>query len=96
MEWLKEQACDDLTGYLAVRLRAPREAAYSLLTPGPNPFVTQMFAPSKATKFGLPTENVPSTAPVEAKSLVTLLLPAFATQTLAPSKAMPCGVLPTG
>src|SRR3972149_9735649 len=33
--------------------------------------------------------------PSEAQSLVTLLLPEFATQMLAPSKAMPTGPVPT-
>src|SRR5437870_4039141 len=55
-----------------------------------------MLAPSKATPLGaLPTAKVPSVDPLLAFSLVTLLLPKFATQMLAPSKAKPMGPLPT-
>src|SRR2546430_1382210 len=55
-----------------------------------------MLAPSKATPLGaLPTAKVPSVDPSLAFSLVTLLLPKFATQMLAPSKATKTGPVPT-
>src|ERR1017187_5064945 len=55
-----------------------------------------MLAPSKAIPKGFgPAGKVPSTAPVLARSLVTLLPPKFATQILAPSKATPTGLVPT-
>src|SRR5258708_3699125 len=55
-----------------------------------------MLAPSKATPMGwVPTAKVPSVAPLLARSLVTLLLPSFATQMLAPSKATNPGHAPT-
>ena len=44
----------------------------------------------------LPTEKVPRLAPSLARSFVTVLLIPLATQMLAPSKATPCGSLPTG
>lgn len=53
-------------------------------------FVTHMLAPSKAASLGwLPTAKVPTTAPSRARSLVTLLLPVFATQMCFPSNAIP-------
>jgi hypothetical protein len=56
---------------------------------------TQMLLPSKAIPKGkLPTPYVPTTAPVLANNLVTLLLTGFATQMLVPSKAIPSGSLP--
>src|SRR5947209_7386985 len=51
-----------------------------------------MLLPSKATPKGmLPTAKVPRVAPSLARSSVTLLLPAFATQMLLPSNATPEG-----
>src|ERR1035438_6447973 len=61
-----------------------------------NSFATQMLVPSKATPRGaLPTAYVPSTAPVPASNLVTVLSPSFTTQIFVPSKATPIGELPT-
>ena len=40
-------------------------------------------------------EKVPWGAPVAARSLVTVLSMALATQMLSPSKATPCGPVPT-
>src|SRR5208283_1285222 len=59
-------------------------------------FATQMLLPSKATPLGLlPTEYVPTIAPLLANSLVTLLLPSFVTQILLPSKATQTGLVAT-
>src|SRR5579859_3372328 len=72
---------------------------YSLETELLPLFVTQTLAPSKATPAGIcPTPKVPSTAPSNARILVTLLLarPLFATQMNPPSKARPSGAVPTG
>src|SRR5271169_251352 len=55
-----------------------------------------MLAPSKAKLAGsVPTLKLPKTMPSLARSLVTVLLPKFATQMLAPSKHTPRGSLPT-
>src|ERR1022692_4293956 len=55
-----------------------------------------MLAPSKAIPLGFgPAAKVPRTAPVLARSLVTVLSPLLATQILAPSKATPMGLVPT-
>src|SRR5205807_2589127 len=68
--------------------------ANSLVTVLSPLFVTQMLVPSKATAFGsLPTEYVPTTAPVLANSLVTVLALKFVTQMLIPSKAAPASPL---
>jgi hypothetical protein len=65
-------------------------------TVSPKWFATQMLLPSNATPFGPePTANVPRTVPSLARSLVTLLLPAFVTQMLLPSNATPYGLVPT-
>ena len=54
-------------------------------------------APSKATPRGcVPTEEVPRTAPLLARSFVRLLLAEFATHMFAPSNARAVGPPPTG
>src|SRR5580704_15284720 len=56
-----------------------------------------MLTPSNITAVGFaPTLKVPSAAPSLARSLVTLLLPEFDTQILAPSKATAVGMGPHG
>jgi hypothetical protein len=60
----------------------------------PLKFVTQIFAPSKATFDGpLPVTKVPSFVPLSL-SFVSVLLPKSDTQMLAPSKATPKGLVP--
>ena len=76
-------------GYAASRKADGQKAHYILETVPLLLFVTQTFAPSKATANGkFPTLNVPSTAPSRTCSFVTVLLPLFVTQTLLPSNAM--------
>src|SRR5262249_7932844 len=58
--------------------------------------VTQILPPSKATPPGPdPTAKVPRTAPSVARIFVTVLLLELAIHMEVPSKAIPCGAMPT-